>query len=79
MIMPVAAESFSEALRWGAEVLHFLSKVLKDKKLLSGVGDEGGYAPNLASNQEALDLLIQAIETAGYKPGTNCLSYGCSC
>lgn len=69
MIMPVAADSFSEALRWGAEVFASLSKVLKDKKLLSGVGDEGGYAPNLGSNQEALDLLIQAIETAGYKPG----------
>jgi enolase len=70
MIMPVGAETFSEGLRWGAEVFASLSKVLKDKKLLSGVGDEGGYAPNLGSNQEALDLLIQAIETAGYKPGT---------
>lgn len=69
MIMPIAAESFSEALRWGAEVFASLSKVLKEKKLLSGVGDEGGYAPNLGSNQEALDLLIQAIEVAGYKPG----------
>lgn len=69
MIMPIAAESFSEGLRWGAEVFASLSKVLKEKKLLSGVGDEGGYAPNLESNQEALDLLIQAIETAGYKPG----------
>jgi enolase len=70
MIMPVGAETFSEGLRWGAEVFASLSKVLKEKKLLSGVGDEGGYAPNLGSNQEALDLLIQAIETAGYKPGT---------
>jgi len=69
MIMPVGAETFAEALRWGAEVFASLSKVLKDKKLLSGVGDEGGYAPNLASNQEALDLLIAAIEKAGYKPG----------
>jgi len=70
MIMPVGAETFSEALRWGAEIFACLSKVLKDKNLLSGVGDEGGYAPNLGSNQEALDLLIQAIETAGYKAGT---------
>ena len=69
MIMPVGAVSFSEALRWGAEVFACLSKVLKEKNLLSGVGDEGGYAPNLDSNQEALDLLIQAIETAGYQPG----------
>lgn len=69
MIMPVGAESFSEALRWGAEIFACLSKVLKEKNLLTGVGDEGGYAPNLGSNQEALDLLIQAIETAGYKPG----------
>jgi len=69
MIMPVGAESFSESLRWGAEIFASLSKVLKDKGLLSGVGDEGGYAPNLGSNQEALDLLIQAIEVAGYKPG----------
>lgn len=69
MIMPIGAESFSEGLRWGAEVFASLSKVLKEKKLLSGVGDEGGYAPNLGSNQEALDLLIQAIEMAGYKPG----------
>jgi enolase len=69
MIMPVGANSFQEGLRWGAEVFTSLSKVLKEKKLLSGVGDEGGYAPNLGSNQEALDLLIQAIETAGYTPG----------
>ncbi|MEL6441639.1 MAG: phosphopyruvate hydratase [Cyanobacteria bacterium J06621_8] len=69
MIMPVGAESFKEALRWGAEVFATLSKVLGAKGLLSGVGDEGGYAPNLGSNQEALDLLITAIEKAGYKPG----------
>lgn len=71
MIMPVGAESFSEALRWGAEIFGCLSKVLKDKNLLTGVGDEGGYAPNLGSNQEALDLLVAAIESAGYKPGTD--------
>lgn len=69
MIMPVGAETFSEALRWGAEIFANLSVVLKEKKLLSGVGDEGGFAPNLGSNQEALDLLIQAIEISGYKPG----------
>ncbi|ACK65737.1 Phosphopyruvate hydratase [Rippkaea orientalis PCC 8801] len=69
MIMPVGADSFTEGLRWGAEVFATLSKVLKERKLLSGVGDEGGYAPNLASNQEALDLLIEAIERSNYKPG----------
>lgn len=69
MIMPVGADSFREALRWGAEVFATLSKVLGEKGLLSGVGDEGGYAPNLGSNQEALDLLITAIEQAGYQPG----------
>ena len=69
MIMPVGADTFSEALRWGAEIFASLSKVLKEKNLLSGVGDEGGYAPNLGSNQEALDLLMQAIDIAGYKPG----------
>lgn len=70
MIMPVGAQSFSEGLRWGAEIFSCLSKVLKEKNLLTGVGDEGGYAPNLGSNQEALDLLLAAIESAGYKPGT---------
>lgn len=70
MIMPVGADSFKEALRWGAEVFASLSKVLGEKGLLSGVGDEGGYAPNLGSNQEALDLLLTAIKQAGYQPGT---------
>jgi enolase len=69
MIVPVGASSFQEALRWGAEVFECLSKVLKREGLLTGVGDEGGFAPNLASNQEALDLLISAIEQAGYRPG----------
>ena len=69
MIMPIGAESFREALRWGAEVFATLSKVLKERKLISGVGDEGGYAPNLGSNQEALDLLIEAIERSNYQPG----------
>ena len=70
MIVPVGAPTFREALRWGAEVFSSLSKVLKGKGLLTGVGDEGGFAPNLGSNQEALELLIQAIEQAGYKPGS---------
>jgi enolase len=69
MIVPVGAPSFKEALRWGAEVFAALAKVLKDKKLLTGVGDEGGFAPNLESNQAALELLVAAIEKAGYKPG----------
>ncbi|MCA1992975.1 MAG: phosphopyruvate hydratase, partial [Coleofasciculus sp. S288] len=69
MIVPLGASSFQDALRWGAEVFMALAKVLKDKKLLTGVGDEGGFAPNLESNQAALELLIAAIETAGYKPG----------
>jgi enolase len=69
MIVPLGAPTFSEALRWGAEVFASLSHVLKGKGLLTGVGDEGGFAPNLDSNQEALELLMQAIEQAGYKPG----------
>jgi enolase len=69
MIVPVGAPSFREALRWGAEVFAALSKVLDSQGLLTGVGDEGGFAPNLASNQVALDLLMQAIEQAGYQPG----------
>ncbi len=70
MIMPVGATSFKDALRWGAEVFESLAKVLKTQGILTGVGDEGGFAPNLESNQAALELLIQAIETAGYKPGS---------
>jgi enolase len=69
MIVPVGAPSFKEALRWGAEIFASLSKVLDQKGLLTGVGDEGGFAPNLASNQAALELLVAAIESAGYKPG----------
>jgi enolase len=69
MIVPVGATSFREALRWGAEVFATLKKVLKEKKLSTAVGDEGGFAPNLGSNREALDLLLQAIERSGYKPG----------
>lgn len=69
MIVPVGATSFREALRWGAEVFATLSQVLDEKGLLTGVGDEGGFAPNLESNQVALELLVAAIEKAGYKPG----------
>lgn len=69
MIVPVGATSFREALRWGAEIFAALSKVLDEKGLLTGVGDEGGFAPNLESNQASLELLIAAIESAGYKPG----------
>ncbi|WP_066425617.1 phosphopyruvate hydratase [Anabaena sp. 4-3] len=69
MIVPIGAPSFREALRWGAEVFATLSEVLHDKGLLTGVGDEGGFAPNLESNQVALELLVAAIEKAGYKPG----------
>ncbi|HEY9812181.1 MAG TPA: phosphopyruvate hydratase [Candidatus Sericytochromatia bacterium] len=69
MIVPVGAASFKEALRWGAEIFASLSKVLDAQGLLTGVGDEGGFAPNLKSNQAALELLLAAIEKAGYKPG----------
>jgi enolase len=69
MIMPVGAESFKEALRMGAEIFHNLKKVLKDKGYNTGVGDEGGFAPNLGSNEEALSTIIEAVEKAGYKPG----------
>jgi enolase len=69
MIMPVGAPTFSEALRYATEVFHALKALLKSKKLSTSVGDEGGFAPSLTSNQEALDLIIQAIEKAGYKPG----------
>ena len=69
MIMPVGAPSFSEALRMGAEVFHNLRTVLKNKGLSTNVGDEGGFAPNLGSNEEALMSILQAIEKAGYRPG----------
>lgn len=69
MVAPVGAESFREALRWGAEVYHTLKKVINERGLSTGLGDEGGFAPDLASNQEALDLIMQAIERAGYRPG----------
>jgi enolase len=69
MIMPVGAKHFAEGLRMGAEVFHSLKAVLKKKGLSTNVGDEGGFAPDLPSNEEALKLVMQAIETAGYKPG----------
>ena len=69
MIMPVGAASFSEALRWGAETYHVLKKVLHDRGLATAVGDEGGFAPNLASNEEAIKVLVEAIERAGHTPG----------
>lgn len=71
MIVPVGASSFSEALRWGAETYHALKAVLAEKGLVTAVGDEGGFAPNVASNQDGLDLLIAAIERAGFTPGTD--------
>ena len=69
MIMPVGAESISEAVRWGAEVFHTLKKGLSEKGLATAVGDEGGFAPNLASTRDALDFIMQSIEKAGFKPG----------
>jgi len=69
MVMPVGAASFSEALRWGVETYHVLKKVLTERGLSTGVGDEGGFAPNLASNEEAVQVLVEAIERAGFTPG----------
>ncbi len=69
MIAPIGAPSFKEALRWGAEVYHMLKKVLHDRGLSTGLGDEGGFAPNLESNRAALDVIMEAIEKAGFVPG----------
>jgi enolase len=69
MAMPIGAPSFAEALRYGAETFHSLAKILKAKGYATSVGDEGGFAPNLGSNEEACELIVQAIEAAGYKPG----------
>ena len=69
MIVPLGAPSFAEALRWAAEVFHTLAGVLKKRGLTTSVGDEGGFAPNLGSNEEAIQVILQAIEAAGYKPG----------
>lgn len=71
MIMPLGAATFSEGLRMGVEVFHHLKKVLKDKNLSTNVGDEGGFAPDIKSNEEALKMVLKAIESAGYKPGTD--------
>ncbi len=69
MVMPVGASSFKEGLRWGTEVFHHLKKVLKSKGLSTNVGDEGGFAPNIESNEGAIEYVLQAIESAGYRPG----------
>ncbi|WOH19897.1 phosphopyruvate hydratase [Paenarthrobacter sp. GOM3] len=71
MIAPIGAETFSEGLRWGVEVYHNLKSVLQEKGLSTGLGDEGGFAPNLPSNRAALDLITEAIKNAGYTPGTD--------
>jgi len=79
MIMPVGADTFSDGLRMGVEVFHHLKDVLKKKGFSTNVGDEGGFAPNLKSNEEALQLVMQAIESAGYKPGQDiCLALDCA-
>ena len=69
MIMPVGAPSFKEALRWCAEVFHSLQKLLKNENLATSVGDEGGFAPNLSSDEETIETILKAVENAGYKPG----------
>lgn len=73
MVMPVGAENFREALRMGAEIFHSLKSVLKEKGYNTAVGDEGGFAPSLKSNEEALATIVEAIEKAGYKPGEEVL------
>ncbi len=79
MIMPVGAPTFSEALRMATEVFHSLKSLLKSKNLSTSVGDEGGFAPNLQTNEEALSLIIKSIENAGYKPGSDiCLALDCA-
>ena len=74
MIMPAGAKNFAEALRMGAEVFHALKWVLKGKGYNTAVGDEGGFAPNLKSNEEALEVIMEAIDKAGYKPGEDVCS-----
>jgi enolase len=71
MIAPIGAKTFREAMRCGAEVYHSLKKVLKERGLATGLGDEGGFAPDLPSNRDALDLILEAIEKAGYAPGSD--------
>jgi enolase len=71
MVMPFGAQSFSEGLRWGTEVFHHLKSVLKSKGMSTNVGDEGGFAPSLGSNEEAIQVVLEAIEKAGFKPGVD--------
>ncbi|MDB4075333.1 MAG: phosphopyruvate hydratase [Crocinitomicaceae bacterium] len=71
MVMPIGADSFSQGLQWGTEIFHHLKSVLKENGMSTNVGDEGGFAPNLGSNEEAIQLVIQAIEKAGFKPGVD--------
>mgnify|MGYP003329496016 CR=1 FL=1 len=71
MIAPIGADSFKESLRWGAEIYHSLKSVLKKRGLATSIGDEGGFAPNLRSNEEAIAILVEAITTAGFTPGTD--------
>ena len=71
MVMPVGADSFSRALRMGAEIFHNLKSVLKSRGYSTGVGDEGGFAPNLKSNEEAIETILEAIDKAGYNAGDN--------
>ena len=79
MVMPVGADSFREGLRMGAETFHNLKKILKGRGLNTNVGDEGGYAPDLATNEEAIQVIIEAIEKAGYKPGEDiCIALDCA-
>src|SRR4029079_4195456 len=70
MVMPIGAASFSEGLRIGTEIYHALKKVLHDRKLSTAVGDEGGFAPNVAGTEDAISVILQAIEAAGYKAGS---------
>ncbi|MFD2873794.1 phosphopyruvate hydratase [Mucilaginibacter ximonensis] len=79
MIMPVGAPSFSEALRWGAEVFHNLKKILHDRGLSTAVGDEGGFAPTFEGTEDGVETILKAIEKAGYKPGEDiCLAFDCA-
>jgi enolase len=78
MIIPVGAPSFREAIRWGAETFHTLKKLLHDKGLATSVGDEGGFAPNLVNHEAAIELILQAIEKAGYEPGRQ-IALGLDC
>jgi enolase len=69
MVMPIGAPTFTEALRYGVETFHALSKILKKKRYSTAVGDEGGFAPDLKNNEEACELIVEAIQAAGYEPG----------